>query len=118
MNQAELGRGFEDEDEESDFDSEAEEEKRHAEEERKKAEKARLEFLDTICVFVAFIIILGAAAGGLLNSNFSGKKNVAPYLIFLTQHFIGIVVGKNLLFPDEHNITWVPLEQQVCKLFL
>ena len=64
MNQAELGRGFEDEDEESDFDSEAEEEKRHAEEERKKAEKARLEFLDTICVFVAFIIILGAAAGG------------------------------------------------------
>ena len=64
MNQAELERGFDDEDEESDFDSEAEEEKRHAEEERKKAEKARLEFLDTICVFVAFIIILGAAAGG------------------------------------------------------
>ena len=63
MNQAELERGFDDEDEESDFDSEAEEENRHAEEERKKAEKARLEFLDTICVFVAFIIILGAAGG-------------------------------------------------------
>ena len=73
MNQAELERGFEDEDEDSDFDSEAEEEKRHAEEERKKAEKARLEFLDTICVFVAFIIILGAAAGGLL-------IRFAPYL--------------------------------------
>ena len=65
MNQAEeLERGFEDDDEESAFDSEAEEENRHAEEERKKAEKARLEFLDTIFVFVAFIIILGAAAGG------------------------------------------------------
>ena len=64
MNQAELERGFEDDDDESELDSETEEENRHAEEERKKAEKARLEFLDTIFVFVAFIIILGAAAGG------------------------------------------------------
>ena len=64
MNQAEeLERGFDDDDEESEFDSEAEEENRHAEEERKKAEKARREFLDTICVFIAFIIILGAAGG-------------------------------------------------------
>ena len=59
-----VERGFEeDEDDESEFDSEAEEERRHAEEERKKAEKARLEVQDTICVFVAFVIILGAAAG-------------------------------------------------------
>ena len=58
-----LERGFGDDDDDSEFDSEAEEERRHAEEERKKAEKARLEFLDTICVFIAFVIILGASAG-------------------------------------------------------
>ena len=110
MNQAELERGFEDDEDESEFDSEAEEENRHAEEERKKAEKARLEFLDTIFVFVAFIIILGAAGGEDILLSFTRHSYLND-----KRCISGIVVGKNLLFPDEHNITWVPLEQQVCK---
>ena len=63
MNVNDLERGLEDDDDDSELDSEAEDERRHVEEERKKAEKARLEFIDTICVFIAFAVILGASAG-------------------------------------------------------
>ena len=52
-----------DDDAESEYDEEAEAEKRHEAEERKKAEKKRQEFIDTICVFIAFIIIIAASIG-------------------------------------------------------
>ena len=61
--------------------------RRMEEEDRKKEEKARQEFIDSICVLIAFIIIISAS--------------------------VGIVVGKNIFFPDSHNITFVPLTQQV-----
>ena len=64
--------------------------RRMEEEERKKEEKARQEFIDSICVLIAFIIIISAS--------------------------VGIVVTKNILFPEFHNITFVPLTQQVTRL--
>ena len=61
-----LERGIEqivDDDDESEYDEEAEAEKRHEAEAKKKEEKARLEKLDTICVFIAFIVIISASVG-------------------------------------------------------
>ena len=52
-----------DDDAESEYDEEAEAEKRHGAEEKKKAEKKRQEFIDTICVFIAFIIIIAGSIG-------------------------------------------------------
>ena len=52
-----------DDDDESEYDEEAEADRRHEAEEKKKAEKARQEFIDTICVFIAFIIIIAASVG-------------------------------------------------------
>ena len=66
-------------------------ERRMEAEERKKEEKAHQEFIDSICVFVAFAIIIGAS--------------------------VGIVVAKNIWWPDMHNITFVPLQQQVGEFF-
>ena len=50
---------------ESEYDEEAEAEKRHEAEEKKKAEKKRQEFIDIICVFIAFIIIIAASIGNI-----------------------------------------------------
>ena len=58
-----LEEGVEEEDDESEYDEEAEADKRHEAEEKKKAEKAHQEFIDSICVFIAFIIIIGASIG-------------------------------------------------------
>ena len=64
--------------------------RRMEEEERKKEEKARQEFIDSICVLIAFIIIISAS--------------------------VGIVISKNIVFPTVHNITFIPLEQQVNQI--
>ena len=61
---------------------------RMEEEEKKKEEKERQEFIDSICVLIAFIIIISAS--------------------------VGVVIFKNVFYPDFHNITFVPLQQQVC----
>ena len=66
-------------------------ERRMEAEEKKKEEKAHQEFVDSICVLVAFIIIISAS--------------------------VGIVVAKNIWWPDMHNITFVPLQQQVEEFF-
>ena len=67
MTEADVERGcaeLEDDDEdESEYDEEAEADRRHEAEEKKKAEKARQEVIDTICVFIAFIIIIAASIG-------------------------------------------------------
>ena len=52
-----------------------------------KKNKKRQEILELIHVFIAFIIIIGMA--------------------------VGIVVLDNVLFPEERNITFVPLQQNV-----
>ena len=64
--------------------------RRMEEEERKKEEKARQEFIDSICVLIALIIIISAS--------------------------VGIVIFKNIVFPTVHNITFIPLEQQVNQI--
>ena len=61
--------------------------KRAEAEEKKKAEKEKLEFQDSIAVLVAFIIIIGGS--------------------------VGVVIFKNVYFPDMHNNTFIPLLQQV-----
>ena len=61
--------------------------RRMEEEEKKKEEKARQEFIDSVCVLIAFIIIISAS--------------------------VGIVVFKNIVFPVTHNITFIPLDQEV-----
>ena len=66
MVEDDLERGAEqivDDDDESEYDEEAEAEKRHEAEAKKKEEKAKLEKLDTICVFIAFIVIMAASVG-------------------------------------------------------
>ena len=57
-----------DDEEEEEYDEEAEAEKRHEAEAKKKEEKARLEKLDTICVFIAMAVIV-AASVGMKNTN-------------------------------------------------
>ena len=64
--------------------------RRMEEEEKKKEEKERQEFIDSICVLIAFIIIISAS--------------------------IGVVIFKNVFYPEFHNITFVPLQQQVDML--
>ena len=59
-----VERGPEEEDDsDSEYDEEAEADRRHEAEEKKKAEKAHQEFIDSICVFIAFIIIIAASIG-------------------------------------------------------
>ena len=65
-----------------------EDNRRLEEEEKKKEAKERQEFVDSICVLIAFIIIISAS--------------------------VGVVIFKNAFYPDIHNITFVPLQQQVC----
>ena len=70
-----------------DEEEETEDERRKREEEELKKKKERQEFLELIHVFIAFGIIMGMA--------------------------VTVVVLDNILFPDTHVITFVPLQQQV-----
>ena len=83
----EKGEESEEEEESEDDNLEDEDERRRIEEEEKKKEKKRQEILELIHVFIAFIIIIGMA--------------------------IGIVVLDNVVFPENQNITFVPLDQKV-----
>ena len=83
----EKGNDSEEDEESEDDNLEDEEERRRNEEEEKKKEKKRQEILELIHVFIAFIIIIGMA--------------------------VGIVVIDNVLFPEDKNITFVPLDQKV-----
>ena len=62
--------------------------RRMEEEEKKKEAKERQEFVDSIAVLIAFILIISGS--------------------------VGVVIFKNVFYPDIHNITFVPLQQQVC----
>ena len=62
--------------------------RRMEEEEKKKEAKERQEFVDSIAVLIAFILIISGS--------------------------VGVVIFKNVFYPDMHNITFVPLQQQVC----
>ena len=75
-----------DDDAESEYDEEAEAEKRHEAEEKKKAEKKRQEFIDTICVFIAFIIIIAGSIGELSDrQDFIGcHKSFSASRLFVT----------------------------------
>ena len=77
-----------DEDEESEEENlEDEEERRRKEEEEQKRLKKRQEIMELIHVFIAFIIIISMS--------------------------VGIVVMDNVLFPEQKNMTFIPLDQHV-----
>ena len=52
-----------DDDDDDEYDEEAEADKRHEAEAKKKEEKRRQEKIDSICVLIAFIIIIAASVG-------------------------------------------------------
>ena len=91
MKEKDIEKGVDDnsseEEEVVEENDEDEDERRRKEEEEAKKNKKRQEILELIHVFIAFIIIIGMA--------------------------VGIVVLDNVLFPDERNVTWVPLQQNV-----
>ena len=93
-----------DDDDDDEYDEEAEADKRHEAEEKKKEEKRRLERIDSICVLIAFIIIIAASVGENVNYTSSNKTNFTS---------LGVVIFKNVYYPDIKNITFVPLLQQV-----
>ena len=68
-----------DDDDDDEYDEEAEAEKRHEAEEKKKEEKRRLERIDSICVVIAFIIIIAASVGD-KNIKFQKKKTILSSL--------------------------------------
>ena len=94
----ETGAEVVDDDDESDeYDEEAEAEKRHEAEEKKKEEKRRLERIDSICVVIAFIIIIAASVGD-KNIKFLKEEN---YTFFIR----GGYLQKHLLSGSkEYNI--------------
>ena len=61
--------------------------RRIEEEDRKKEEKDHQEFVDSIAVLIAFIIIITAS--------------------------VCVVIFKNVYYPEVHNITFHPLPQRV-----
>ena len=91
-------------DDDDEYDEEAEADKRHEAEEKKKEEKRRLERIDSICVVIAFIIIIAASVGD-KNIKFQKKKTILSSL--------GVVIFKNVYYPEVKNITFIPLLQQV-----
>ena len=77
----------EEEEEEEEEEEDNDEEKRRQEEEDNKKKKERQEIMELVHVFIAFAIIIGMA--------------------------VGIVVLDNVLFPEEEDVTFIPLDQRV-----